>query len=196
MSWVAERLLVLIPLVLSLTVHEFAHAWSAHLLGDDTARLNGRLTLDPLPHLDPVGTFILPLIGVPFGWAVPVPVNPGRFRLSVNPFLGLALVAAAGPLSNFLLAGLAWGLAQVVVDGAIGALAHTLVGMNLALGLFNLLPIPPMDGSRIVDYLLPDALRGPWATFARGGALLLLIGALVFWMVFQVYESLDTVPPI
>src|SRR5574340_1315088 len=90
-------LMMLIPLVLSLSVHEFAHAWSAWKLGDDTADRMGRLTLNPIAHVDPIGTLLLPLLGVPFGWARPVPVNPARFRRNVNMNTGMAMTAAAGP---------------------------------------------------------------------------------------------------
>ena len=96
--------MILIPLLLSLTVHEWAHAWSAYRLGDDTASMQGRLTLNPIAHIDPVGTLVLPLLGIPFGWAKPVPVNPTRFRRGVNMSTGMIITAAAGPLSNVVLA--------------------------------------------------------------------------------------------
>src|SRR5512142_2218234 len=95
---------ILIPLLLSLTVHEFAHAWSAARLGDDTGARAGRLTLNPLAHIDPIGTILLPLLGIPFGWARPVPVDPSRFRRTVKMRTGVMLTAAAGPLSNVILA--------------------------------------------------------------------------------------------
>ena len=94
-------MLFLVPVVLSLTIHEFAHAWCAFQLGDDTAAREGRLTLNPVEHIDPVG-LLLPLLGVPFGWAKPVPVNPARMRTSFE--TGVVLTAAAGPISNLLLA--------------------------------------------------------------------------------------------
>src|SRR5215471_12296793 len=94
----------LVPLLLSLTVHEWAHAWSAYRLGDDTAAKLGRLTLNPIAHIDPIGTLILPLLGVPFGWAKPVPVVASRFRRGVNMTTGMMITAAAGPLSNVVLA--------------------------------------------------------------------------------------------
>jgi Zn-dependent protease len=95
---------ILIPLILSLTVHEFAHAWSAYRLGDDTASRMGRLTLNPLAHIDPIGTVLLPLLGIPFGWARPVPINPARFRRSMRMSTGMMITAAAGPLANVILA--------------------------------------------------------------------------------------------
>src|SRR3712207_2268072 len=95
-EWLADRVVWLVPVLLSLGVHEWAHAWSAWRLGDDTARLQGRLSLNPLVHMDPVGTLLLPLLGVPFGWAKPVPFEPLRFRRSVSLRTGTLLVAAAG----------------------------------------------------------------------------------------------------
>ena len=100
----ADRLAYVIVLLLSLSVHEWAHAISAFRLGDDTAYRQGRLTLNPLAHIDPVGTLLLPLLGVPFGWARPVPVNPARFRRDVHMRTGMMLTAAAGPASNLVLA--------------------------------------------------------------------------------------------
>src|SRR5689334_23219884 len=94
----------LIPLILSLTVHEWAHAYSAFRLGDDTASRQGRLTLNPIPHIDPIGTILCPLLGIPFGWAKPVPVNPLRFNRGVSMRTGMMITAAAGPLSNLVLA--------------------------------------------------------------------------------------------
>ena len=170
-TWLFDRLLLLIPLALSLSVHEWAHAYAAHRLGDDTARLLGRLTLNPIAHVDPIGTVLLPLLGVPFGWAKPVPINPIRFR-GVSMRIGLVWTAAAGPLSNAVLAAASIAaLAALAGTGAAGDpavdLLSTFALLNVILCLFNLLPIPPLDGSRIVDGLLPDRLRGPWEAFER-----------------------------
>lgn len=175
------NVMMLIPLLLSLTVHEYAHAWSAWRLGDDTALMQGRLTLNPLAHIDPIGTLLLPLLGVPFGWARPVPVNPARFRRDVSMSTGMMLTAAAGPLSNVLLA-----LLSAVAMGAmfrwfperlspavIFLLSVTML-MNVGLALFNLLPIPPLDGSRVVEGLLPYRLRGTWERFMQLSPFLLL----------------------
>jgi len=176
-------------------VHEWAHAWSAHALGDDTAARQGRLTLDPLAHLDPIGSVLLPLIGVPFGWAKPVPVDPGRFRGSTD--AGIVLTAAAGPLSNLVLALVATtalaalealGAADVGVAHAVRRLLAMLVVVNVLLAVFNLLPVPPLDGSRIVDGLIPDRLRPGWDAFVGLGpiavgaviAVPLLLGVQVF----------------
>lgn len=172
-----------IPLILSLTVHEFAHAWSAWRLGDDTAERAGRLTLNPLVHLDPVGTLLLPLLGIPFGWAKPVPVNPARFRRDVSMGTGMMLTAVAGPLSNVLLAiasavsyGLTLRLAPEVLASHAGleAFLQTFVVMNVALALFNMLPIPPLDGSRVLERLVPYRMRHVWERFAQLAPLLLV----------------------
>ena len=174
----AERLLWLIPLILSITVHEWAHAASANWLGDDTARLLGRNTLNPLAHVDPVGTLLLPILGVPFGWAKPVPINPIRFRRDVNMKLGVLLVAAAGPFSNVCLAAICWLLLALPLLPNDLALSHgltTMIMLNLSLAVFNLLPIPPLDGSRIVDALMPTRFRPLWNMFSNFGFAVLLL---------------------
>lgn len=180
-AWLASRVLVLVPVVLSLAVHEFAHAWCAFQLGDDTAAREGRLTLNPIAHIDPVG-LLLPLLGVPFGWAKPVPVNPARMR-GASLEAGIVLTAAAGPLSNVVLAvgaTLAMGLWARLDAGAAAAggplwqLLEWLVLVNLLLAVFNLIPVPPLDGSRIVDGLCPAWLRPHWESFATLGPIALV----------------------
>ncbi len=179
-AWLFERLLILVPLWLCLTVHEWAHAWTAWQLGDDTAMRLGRLTLDPLAHVDPVGTFLLPMIGVPFGWAKPVPVNPTRFRREVRMDLGMLATAAAGPVSNVVLAAVA--LASLTTLDALGVALNPilhrvmvfLIQLNVILALFNLLPVPPLDGSRIADALMPEALRPAWDRLCALGPMALV----------------------
>lgn len=175
----AERLLWLIPLILSITVHEWAHAASANWLGDDTARLQGRNTLNPLSHVDPVGTLLLPILGVPFGWAKPVPINPVRFRRDVNMKLGVLLVAGAGPFSNVCLAAICWSLLQLTGESAISQRLSTMIVLNVSLAVFNLLPIPPLDGSRIVDAMMPTRFRPAWNAFSNLGFAVLLLLFLV-----------------
>jgi Zn-dependent protease len=174
-------------LLLSLTVHEFFHAWTAWRLGDDTAARMGRLTLNPIPHIDVFGTLILPLIGAPIGWAKPVPVNSARFRQGVNRSTGDILVSAAGPLSN-----IGFGLLMAVVFGVLARTAPASVGagtfahailirfmlVNASLAVFNLLPIPPLDGGHVAENLMPQGWRAGWSRFAQV-APMLLIGLLV-----------------
>ncbi len=170
-DWFARSLTFVIPLWMSLGVHEWAHAWAAHKLGDDTARLLGRMSLNPFVHLDPVGTVLLPLVGVPFGWAKPVPVEPVRFRRSVPMAWGVLLTAIAGPVSNLVLAAVAVGLLAVLHLGfadfppyvdAFRALLLVLVPLNVLLAVFNMLPIPPLDGSRVVEGLVSPGWRPTW----------------------------------
>ncbi|MBN1394730.1 MAG: site-2 protease family protein [Pirellulales bacterium] len=179
-----ERLTIMVPLWLSLSVHEWAHAWSAWRLGDDTAALMGRLTLNPLAHIDPIGTVLLPLMGVPFGWAKPVPVQPLRFRRDIKMQTGMMITAAAGPISNLVLAAGSIVLFALLVrffhahiDKAAFQTVSSLLGMmiflNVALAVFNLLPIPPLDGSRVADALMPRGARPLWEDFCRFGPLAL-----------------------
>lgn len=179
-TWLLDRLILLVPVVMSLSVHEWAHAASAALLGDRTAASQGRLTLNPLEHMDPVGTLLLPLIGIPFGWAKPVPVDPSRFRSGISMGTGLALTAAAGPMSNLALAAGAGGLLALLPPALASGgaapfvLLQTLVVVNLLLAFFNLLPIPPLDGSRMVDAWVPVAWRPAWDAFAAVGPVCLV----------------------
>lgn len=162
---------LVVPMVFAIVFHEIAHGWAARALGDPTAYERGRLSLNPLRHVDPMGTLILPgilkLLGLPvFGWAKPVPVSYARLR---SPKRDMALVAAAGPLTNFVLAALsavAFGLLlrqvgpQETPGASILFLADNLknfIAINVFLGTFNLLPLPPFDGSRIVRGLAPEA---------------------------------------
>ncbi|MGC4116659.1 MAG: site-2 protease family protein [Myxococcales bacterium] len=186
------RVMMLVPMILSLTVHEFAHAWSAAKLGDDTAERMGRLTLNPLSHIDLIGTILLPLMGIPFGWAKPVPVNPVRFNRKVTMSTGMMITAAAGPISNMILAVLCtviYGLliryapqtlvSQSTGDTGVSLLLQLGITINVALALFNLIPVPPLDGSRVVDGLIPARMRSRWENFTRL-APFLLIGVMVF----------------
>lgn len=159
-----DRIITLtIMFLTSMPVHEWAHAWAAYQLGDDTAALRGRLTLNPLAHLDPMGTISLLLFG--YGWGKPVPVSP--YRLRGNMRASWALVAVAGPFSNLIMAMLAaipFRLGWVSLYGggdSVISLQNILVELifiNLGLMLFNLIPIPPLDGSRVLGWLLPRRL--------------------------------------
>jgi Zn-dependent protease len=169
-----QGLMYVIPLVLSLTVHEWAHAYAAFRLGDDTAARMGRLTLNPIPHIDPIGTLLLPIMGVPFGWAKPVPVVATRFRRDVSMRAGIMITSAAGPLSNLLLAilctvatGLLLRFGLLRPGTGVGRLLLIAIQMNLGLFVFNFLPIPPLDGSRIADGLMPYRFRPQWEQITR-----------------------------
>jgi Zn-dependent protease len=155
----------LLALVVSITIHEFAHAWSASELGDDTARSMGRLSLNPVVHFDPMGALMIvfmSLSGWGIGWGKPVPVNSRNLR--TDPRVGMALTSVAGPFSNLVLAALAaiplrlaWSLPQPILW-----FLYIFVSANLGLALFNLIPLPPLDGFHIIQGVL-SAYRTRWA---------------------------------
>ena len=179
-SIVFEAATWLIPLVIAIVLHEVSHGWVANAFGDPTARDQGRLSVNPIRHVDPIGTVVLPLVlavsGAPvFGWAKPVPVVAKRMR---NPRLHMMLVALAGPGMNLLLAMLG-GIVLALVrpegppagPGPLFLLANLVnfIAINLFLAVFNLLPLPPFDGGHVVEGLLPRALVPPYARLARYG---------------------------
>ena len=180
-----QKYIIVIPAVLiALMFHELAHGLVAYWLGDDTAKKAGRLTLNPLDHLDPLGTLCMVLFG--FGWAKPVPVNTSRFR---NRKMGMALTALAGPLANFLLSFVLIFAALLMQSLAPGsrillALSRFFVQtgqLSVCLGVFNLLPVPPLDGSRVLQVLLPNKIYYKLyqyeAYFQIGLIVLLFLGA-------------------
>lgn len=162
-------LLLTLPAVLiAITFHEFAHGFAADKLGDDTARRQGRLNLNPLTHLDPVGTVMLIFAG--FGWGKPIEINPRNFNRNVKMSTGEAIVAAAGPIMNFILAFVfaiifmaIWKFAPDFTFTQIGMIVVTLIArcisINIGLGIFNLIPLPPLDGSKILKNFLPYNIR-------------------------------------
>ncbi len=182
----------LVPLVIAIVFHEVAHGLVARRLGDPTAEQRGRLSLNPIKHIDPFGTVILPLIlavthaGAIFGWAKPVPVDYRRLR---NPRRDMLLVALAGPGMNLLLAliGTAILAATVSLSGSIeqgtarliAANALNFVLINIFLGVFNLLPVPPFDGGHVVEGLMPPALAQSFARIGRYSLLVMVILLLV-----------------
>lgn len=169
---VAQKIAVwALPLIFAITVHEVAHGYVASLFGDKTAKLSGRLTLNPVPHIDMVGTIILPLLmivlggGFIFGWAKPVPVDPRNMR---NPRANMAVVALAGPLSNLMMAFLWAGIAKLAMMLAsqgnqwVGVpliyMGEVGIMINIVLGVLNLIPLPPLDGGTILKSLLSPRL--------------------------------------
>jgi len=172
-------------LILSVVVHEVSHGWVASYLGDPTARLQGRLTLNPLPHIDPIGSVLVPLLlfftnaGVMFGWARPVPVNPYNLKGKY----GEAIVAAAGPLSNIFLA-FVFGLlirVGVALPDSFLHIATLVVIINIVLAIFNLVPIPPLDGSKILFSFLPYHLQSIRDSLERWGFFIVLIFIVFLW---------------
>ena len=206
--------LIVAILIFSIVVHEVAHAWQARREGDDTADKLGRITLNPLPHLDPMGSFIVPALlyfsgsGFLFGWARPVPVVKANYR---EPVAGDIRVSLAGIVSNLILAVICtlFMAALVKADavvGPLGSFGDTVydalnygILINLILAFFNLLPIPPLDGSHVMAHVLPDALRRPYERVSEWG-ILVLIGimylvpgafSVVLWPVYELRGLAD-----
>lgn len=190
MAFLLPLLLAAVPTILAITLHEAAHGYAALAMGDDTARRAGRLSLNPLVHIDRVGTILLPgfllisqlltigHVSFMFGWAKPVPVAAWRFR---DPRRGMMVVAAAGPAMNFFLAWLGMLSLHAVpllpsgwLGAAVSFVFYFLLA-NIVLGLFNLLPIPPLDGGRIMVGLLPERAAAAWAKLERAGIVIVLI---------------------
>ncbi|MBN1858071.1 site-2 protease family protein [Candidatus Bipolaricaulota bacterium] len=204
-------LLQVIAIFLVIVLHEVAHGYVAHRLGDPTAKQQGRLTLNPLAHIDPVGTILVPLaliiLGLPaFGWARPVPVNPRYFR---NPLRGMMIVALAGPMTNFVLAGLGIGIVRLLVNNVplpllIESTAAALVVQsillfavmfavyNVVIGIYNLIPVPPLDGSRVLLYFLPPRAKEFWIGLERYGLILIVLVFLLIGRVSPLGSALNT----
>lgn len=187
-------------LIMSVVIHEVAHGYAALYLGDQTAKYEGRLTLNPLKHLDPVGSILVPLIsyttgGFIIGWAKPVPYNPHNLRPGR---WSEAIVAGAGPLSNFALAlifGMLVRLSAGEVSSAFLTITVAIVFVNLALGIFNLIPVPPLDGSKLLFALFPENLSHFRAFFEKFGVFLLIfivffVGRLILPIVVAIFSLL------
>jgi Zn-dependent protease len=184
----------IVPLVIAIVFHEVSHGWVANALGDPTAKQRGRLTLNPIKHVDPVGTIILPMVlaisGMPiFGWAKPVPVIASRLR---SPRRDMVLVALAGPGMNLLLALIAAALFALLSAASLPGAAWMFVGMNLLnfmminifLALFNMIPLPPFDGGHVAEGLLPRRLAVHYRKLRRYSLLLLVALLLVIPAMF------------
>jgi Zn-dependent protease len=192
---IQQFILYMVALIFSLSVHESAHAWMSNRFGDDLARLQGRISLNPVSHVDPIGTLLFPAIafftGAPLiGWAKPTPVNPLKWR---NKRVANFWVSAAGAISNFIIAFMAGAIIRVlysigVIDDTLGLVnsGSTIANgaiellivffiLNVALGVFNLLPIPPLDGSKVLASLLPPSFESGIETLERFGFILLFI---------------------
>lgn len=206
-----RRVLLIVPaLLVAASFHEFAHGWVADRLGDGTARGMGRLTLNPIKHIDPIGSIILPLFlalmpgNFLFGWAKPVPVNPYNLR---DPKTGMAWVAAAGPITNFSLAFSAAFFIRLIImtlgpyiNGSLGFFLSPIlifltyfILINLILGLFNLMPIPPLDGGRVAVGILPTNLAEKLASLEPYG-MFIIIGIMLMgvwsWVMMPVLSML------
>lgn len=208
---IGQFLLFMVALIFSLSVHESAHAWMSNRFGDDLARLQGRISLNPASHVDPIGTLLFPALafftGAPLiGWAKPTPVNPLRWR---NKRVANFWVSAAGVISNFIIAIVVGiiirilGVLNVIIvtsdgiglhrpdsllaEGALNLLL-TFFTLNVALGIFNLIPIPPLDGSKVLQSILPSSFDSAFETLERFGFLLLIVAMFtgVFRVVFSV----------
>jgi Zn-dependent protease len=190
-------------LIVAMTVHEFAHGLTAYKLGDPTAKYSGRLTLNPLAHIDPFGTIILPLFlflstGFAIGWAKPVPINYLALR---NPKRDIIWVGLSGPLANILFAFLLGMLWRIIPLAQLPALIfQKLIYINLLLAVFNLIPIPPLDGSRIAMGLLPQSLAYRYISIERYGFLIVALLAwlglfdLIIWPLVKLISLLLAIP--
>ena len=190
---ITSIVIVLGVILFSMTLHEAMHAFMGYFLGDDTARLEGRLTLNPIKHIDPFMTILLPVIlviigGPVFGGAKPVPFNPNRVKYGE---FGAALVAIAGPLMNLLIAFVAFGAAVIggfisgdgtgiIVSSIIGKILLLTISVNLGFFVFNMLPIPPLDGSRVLYAVAPESARRVMEQIEQFGVMFVFIIIMLF----------------
>jgi Zn-dependent protease len=191
---IPQLVIYMVVLLLAISAHEAAHAWMSYKFGDDTARLLGRITLNPMAHTDPVGTLLIPIVGFVFGamgggrlpligWGKPTPVNPLRWR---QKDLANVMVSIAGILANLLIAIIAFVILKVLSGGLIESIPESLIEpvllflqflltMNISLAVFNLLPFPPLDGSKILDTFLPASMQPVMAVLEQYGFLILIV---------------------
>ena len=193
-SLLVQFLIVSPLLIVSLVLHELAHGWVAFLLGDPTAKLNGRLTLNPIAHMDTWGTVMLAASfllsrGTAFlGWAKPVPVDPRHFKDGQR---GMAWVGAAGPLTNFAMAFVAVGLIWLTYSWSlyVARLFLWLLVLNVILGTLNLIPVPPLDGSRVLGGFLPRQAYRHWVALDKYGTYTFILLFIVIWQVPAFYDA-------
>jgi len=191
--------------MIALTVHEFSHGWVAYKLGDMTAKYSGRLTLNPLAHIDPIGTLLLPFIlfittggRFVFGYAKPVPINYWGLK---NPKRDMGLIGLSGPAANLIFAfilSIVWK--TLPVDSLLRLILEYLISINVILGIFNLIPIPPLDGSRILSALLPSNLASQYNRLEPYGFILLLllittgVTNIILWPLVRMFLAFLGVP--
>lgn len=187
-----SMIILLVVILFAITIHEFSHALAADMLGDPTPRLAGRLTLNPIRHIDPIGFIMLFLIR--FGWAKPVPINPYNFR---DPVRGEMVVSFAGPASNFLAAWIAAMLIRIfpvnhiiITNAFVVSAISDFIFINLALAVFNLIPVPPLDGSHILEPFLPYEIKQTLEQYGFFILIFILIFPPTSYFLFHVINSL------
>jgi Zn-dependent protease len=183
MEQLISTIIQVLSVLIASTVHEFSHAFVADKLGDHTPRMEGRLTLNPISHIDPIGAISLFLFH--FGWSKPVPINPNNFE---KPIIGTALVSIAGPASNIIMALLSVGIAKIINVNFVIYLFPFII-INFALAFFNLLPIAPLDGFKIISALLPFNLRIKWEELERYGMIILILFVLPISPLNVIFEK-------
>ena len=178
-----EQIFTLIIVIFSVIIHEVAHGYAASFFGDHTAKYQGRLTLNPFKHIDIFGSVLLPILlllsnsGIMFGWAKPVPYNPHNLR---HPKIAEPIIAFSGPLSNMILALIFSLLLRIMIafnccTPEFAVMIHNIVLTNIVLGIFNLIPIPPLDGSRIISFILPSFVRRLFHKIEWYGMIIVLV---------------------